>query len=67
MGNTDYMDSGSDSVFSKDTEIKRKLKLLDDFGIATSMIPNGYFANVRSQRDLDLRVKELIAKQLLLP
>lgn len=45
-------------------ELKKSLKVLNDFGIKTRYIPNGYFANLNSQRDLDMRVQELIAKKL---
>ncbi len=54
----------SNGLFSK--ELEKKFRLLNDFGIATNTIPNGYFANIRSQRDLDLRAKELIAKRLMM-
>ena len=50
--------------FSK--ELKAKFRLLTEFGIKTDSIPNGYFANIRSQRDLDLRAKELIAMKLMM-
>ena len=56
--------NGSNSIFSE--EIEKKFRLLEDFGIKTKSIPNGYFAGVRSQRDLDLRAKELIAKRLMM-
>jgi len=45
-------------------EIEKKIKVLEDFGILFNAIPNGYFANIRSQRDLDMRADELIAKKL---
>lgn len=52
----------SNSIYSE--ALEKKFKILNDFGIKTSCIPNGYFANIRSQRDLDLRAKALIAKKL---
>ena len=50
------------SIYSK--ELEKKFELLNDFEIKKESIPNGYFANLRSQRDLDLRAKELIWKKI---
>lgn len=44
--------------------IKKKLKELDDFGIETKSIPNGYFRGVRSQREIEVRAINLIKKKL---
>ena len=52
------------NVFSK--QLNEKFRLLEDFGIKTNTIPTGYFNGLRSQRDLDLRAEELIAKKLLM-
>ena len=46
--------------------VEKKIEVLSDFGILFNMIPNGYFANVRSLRDIDIRGNELIAKSLML-
>lgn len=50
------------SIYLK--ELEKKFELLNDFEIKKENIPNGYFANLRSQRDLDLRAKELIWKKI---
>ena len=47
-------------------EIKEKIQLLNDFGISKELIPNGFFAGIRSQRDLDLRAQSLISKRLII-
>ncbi len=49
---------------AKTEALVTKMRVLQDFGI--TQIPEGYFDNVRSQRDLDLRANELIAKWLVI-
>lgn len=56
--------NNTNDLFSK--ALNDKFKLLSEFGITANCIPNGYFSNIRSQRDLDLRCKELIAKKFML-
>lgn len=58
------MEQTMNYLFTK--EIKEKIQLLDDFGITKELIPNGFFAGIRSQRDLDLRAQGLISKRLVI-
>lgn len=49
---------------AKKEALETKLQVLADFGI--TKIPENYFENIRSQRDLDLRANELIAKMFII-
>ena len=49
---------------AKKEALETKLEVLADFGI--TQIPENYFDNCRSQRDLGLRANELIAKMFIM-
>ena len=51
--------------FNFKMELREKLRILSQFGITSDMIPENYFASVRSQRDLDVKANALVSKWFL--